>query len=277
MDLFTRILTYIFNALKGTCIQLLILLGPATLLAIGMYHITVLIQRLAMRLIGFKAWLVLFKSIGTPIHELGHAFFCLIFGHKIESIELFHPLPDGGLGSISHRYNPRNIYHQIGNFFIGIAPILFGTLLVALLAAALLGGRVFSPIQALGSQGATIAKGFTTELFARAGATMALFFNRQNFSSWQIYVFILLAFQVGHSITLSPADIRGAAKGFLYFVLLILVINLASLWSGDFLDRALLWLLPFLVMLLFTMVLVLLISAVIAILLLVLTKVLHRK
>jgi hypothetical protein len=41
----------------------------------------------------FVAWL------GTPIHELGHALFCVIFMHRIVEIEFFKPDPlTGTLG-----------------------------------------------------------------------------------------------------------------------------------------------------------------------------------
>ena len=62
--------------------------------------------------------------IGTPIHELSHAVACLIFGHKINEIKLFTLNGNGSLGYVSHSYNPRSIYHQIGGFFIAIAPFI---------------------------------------------------------------------------------------------------------------------------------------------------------
>ena len=65
--------------------------------------------------------------LGTPVHELGHALFCLIFGHKIEEIRFFKPDKDTGtLGFVYHTWNPKNPWHVLGNFFIGIGPVVLG-------------------------------------------------------------------------------------------------------------------------------------------------------
>ena len=73
------------------------------------------------------AWLVyLFGSIGTPVHELGHYFTALLFGHKVLKIELFNPKDDGQLGVVEHSYNLNSFYQRMGCFFISFAPLASG-------------------------------------------------------------------------------------------------------------------------------------------------------
>jgi hypothetical protein len=192
-------------------------LGPSLMLAILMHYLSTLIQQRTVYVLGYKTWLVLFKLIGTPIHELGHAFFCLIFGHKIDEMKLFQPSPDGTLGYITHRYNRRNLYQQIGNFFIGIGPILFGSIVILLSAYFLVDKTVFAqnqiaqemllnaPLQAFG----TAIKGL--------GNTFSVLFQAENFTHWKIYAFLYLVFAIGNSITLSPPDLKSAGMGFFIF------------------------------------------------------------
>ncbi|WP_270647096.1 hypothetical protein [Paeniclostridium hominis] len=74
--------------------------------------------------------------IGTVVHEVSHLIMALIFNHKIVKVELFRPRKykeDGILGFVKSTYNPNSIYQQVGNFFIGIAPMIFGTLTIWLL------------------------------------------------------------------------------------------------------------------------------------------------
>lgn len=72
--------------------------------------------------------------IGTPIHELGHAFMCLIFCHKINDMKLLSlNSNDGTLGYVEHSYNRKNPYAVIGNLFIGLGPIFSGLLFTLLI------------------------------------------------------------------------------------------------------------------------------------------------
>jgi hypothetical protein len=88
------------------------------------------IQRLWCWAFGSKA--IYFTGwIGTPVHELSHVVGCVIFGHEIEKVSLFKPEAETGvLGYVEHRYNSKSLLHNVGCFWIGIAP-LFGNLGVA--------------------------------------------------------------------------------------------------------------------------------------------------
>ncbi len=65
--------------------------------------------------------------IGTPIHELGHAVMCKIFGHKIVKMKLWSPRAENGVyGYVNHSYSKRNLWARFGNLFIGMGPLFSG-------------------------------------------------------------------------------------------------------------------------------------------------------
>lgn len=71
--------------------------------------------------------------IGTPIHEASHALVAVMFGHKIHKISWFQIGSDGRLGYVDHNWNRRSLYQSIGVFFIAIAPLFAGFLVIILL------------------------------------------------------------------------------------------------------------------------------------------------
>lgn len=165
--------------------------------------------------------------IGTPVHEVGHALMCLIFGHKITDMRLLMiNRADGTLGYVSHSYNPRSVYQTVGNFFIGIAPIISGISALFLSLYYLLPNsfKVFEVYLQEGvltqSFDLTFVKGF-------ACASLVLIqsiFTLSNIVNPHFWIFLLIAIGISSHMALSGADIKGAAHGLisLYVVLFIL-------------------------------------------------------
>ncbi|MBR2722196.1 MAG: hypothetical protein IKB75_05390 [Clostridia bacterium] len=95
-----------------------------------------LLSRAFARLVGFGSGIVfgVTAAIGTPIHELGHAAMCLLFGHKIVDMKLWSPTAQDGLyGYVQHSYNRKNVWARFGNLFIGVGPIFSGLGVVVLM------------------------------------------------------------------------------------------------------------------------------------------------
>lgn len=216
----------------------ILLLAPSLLLALFMQLVSSVSRSQASA--AFGSWFyVRFTALGVAVHELSHALFCLIFGHKITEMKLFSPSEDGTLGYVNHSYNPKNLYHRIGNFFIGTAPIWVGSLVLTLLAYLLLGDhwRMLAPqteIQVWNFTSLDGALRLAQELIAGFSSVGENLLQAHWWSDWQFYVFLFLAFCIGSHVTLSPQDIKGGALDFVLLLLLIYVVNLATVWAGDF-------------------------------------------
>ncbi len=188
--------------------------------------LTALCRRGFCRLLG-KAGpkILLFTGIvGTPIHELSHALMCKIFGHRIDEMKLYSPnSKDGSLGYVRHSFNPKNIYHQIGNFFIGIAPVLGGSGVLLLLMYFMV-PDVFSYVTyILGNMGNM--RGIVEMVSAIVEIFVSVFdFSNSDNVVW--WIFVVLSLMISSHMELSSADIKGSIKGLLILCGLVLTVDI---------------------------------------------------
>jgi hypothetical protein len=214
MDFSDRLFILLYNTLGACLEQIVWLFGPLFLIGFALHWISKLRDKALCSSVGEKANLYLTGWIGVPAHEMGHAIFCFVFRHKITEIKFFSPSEDETLGYVKHEYNPKSSYQKIGNFFIGIAPMLFGATVIYAMLGILL--PQYLPQELNGSIAQT-----GWEIFRN-------FFSSENLGNWRFWIFIYLSLAVSSHIKLSAADLKGASSGFITLLCLIFLVNLIS-------------------------------------------------
>ena len=193
---------------------LLIVLAPFVAFAIVIHWIERITERRLAERFGWKS--VLWTGwLGTPIHELSHAIMCWVFQHKIKEIALFEPDRNSGrLGYVVHTFDTRNRFQRVGNFFIGIAPLIGGSIALAVLLWMFYPEAARSALELTGqdAEGDAIEKsiGIATTIFGNV-------INAQNFFTPRFWVFIYLVLCVGTHMAPSPSDYEGAWNGIFIF------------------------------------------------------------
>jgi len=215
--------------LKNTSYQLIFTTGLIAVFGL----IVGLMNSAFFRLAGYKfgrTVCIATGFIGTPVHEIGHALFCLIFRHRIVEIKLYQPnSEDGTLGYVNHRYNPKSIYHQMGNFFIGFGPILFGSAALLLLMfwlvpdlfAAFKVNSNFSEVLNLNIFSFSALK-YVYDTMLGASVT---FYSFSEFGDWRWWVFMIPACSIALHMSLSVPDIKSSFAGFCFIVITLLIVN----------------------------------------------------
>jgi len=210
-----------------TVLTFVLAFGIPLLLAFIQNFISSYNERLGYRIMGKKLYFALVARIGVPVHELGHALFAVIFRHKITDIKLFDPNgPNGSLGHVSHSYNKKSLYQNIGNFFIGIGPVILGSLVLYAISALL-----FNVSTGSTEGNEQVASGQIALIFERGWALIKEIFTSGSFL--KSFIFLYLVFAIGSNITLSKPDISGAKKGFGFLALFLFILHFATLWLSD--------------------------------------------
>ncbi|AKB43340.1 hypothetical protein [Methanosarcina vacuolata] len=174
--------------------------------------------------------------IGTPIHELGHLLMCYVFRHKITKLKLFsHKEKDGTLGYVNHSWNPKSLYQNIGNFFIGMGPIFSGTIALIIGMKLLLPDSFTRVADYLTLVPAQPDQYILTKIFALTAGLFQSIFSLENLFSLNFWIYFALAIAISSHMALSKEDLKGAGRGFVTILFFILLINLVALFfNADF-------------------------------------------
>ena len=237
MQYINPILNFILQVVVATLYQLVAIFGFVIIFGLLLYFISRSTRKAFANSNLSKLDIYLTGWIGTPVHEFGHAFFCILFGHRITEIKLFSPnSADGSLGYVNHSYNKDSFYQRIGNFFIGTGPILFGSfILYALIYFCLPNYNEISRLIATNEfKGTGIfefmksAGEFITFGVKLTGSVFAL----SNLNVFTFWLFLYLSFCISSHMQLSWPDLRSMWSGFLAILVIFLFANIIAKLLG---------------------------------------------
>ena len=214
---------FLFSLFKAVAVQIAGVFGIFFVFGFILSQLQEWTHHIYQRAIGWKG--ILWTAwIGTPVHELGHAFFAKIFRHRILHISLFQPNQrTGGLGHVNHSYESRSIYQRMGNFFIGAAPMIIGSIVLIIFLYFLVPhpAAVFEPLKKGGAD--------LSQLFPAVIEALKALFVKENFHHWYFALFLYLSFCVAAHIAPSKEDRKAMWGGFAWIILLLIIANIIAL------------------------------------------------
>lgn len=209
------------------CLYLLI---PLAVCAAAIHWFERIIQRRLSTRFGWNS--VLWTGwLGTPIHETSHVLMCPVFRHRIDEVAFFEPdRKSGRLGYVRHSFHPGNWFEEMGNLFIGIAPLLGGSLvLLTLLSifypdaakAAWESGSIpetqlTMPIEMEATtsiDSSSLSDGVWQRLWLQTRAMISNLLAAADWTKPRWWIFLYLVLCVGSHMAPSRSDYQGSLKG----------------------------------------------------------------
>jgi hypothetical protein len=159
--------------------------------------------------------LLLTGLVGTPIHEISHAFVVTLFGMRVTSIAYYRPdFESGTLGYVTYAYNPKSAWHQVGIVFVGLSPLLAGAYVVHAL---------FS-IAGLPQLQSFLTSNLTAFHWADIGAWIQALYASVD-TAYELGI-IVIASMIGAHASPSKADMAGTLKATIPILILLIGISL---------------------------------------------------
>lgn len=178
--------------------------------------------------------------LGTPIHELSHWIMCKAFRHRVLEMELFEPdKRSGRLGFVRHSWNTGNWFEEVGNFFIGLAPLAGGSLALAGLLWLFYPESAVEMISTSGGRelGLTSETSALSAIIANVRSLLGELLAPANLLSWRFWLFTYLVLCVGGHMAPSRSDYDGASRGVFMVVAAITICLLLVSIMGFETDR----------------------------------------
>ncbi|MEM7452922.1 MAG: hypothetical protein AAF456_01080 [Planctomycetota bacterium] len=216
-------------------VLLVVLAAPFLVFTIIVHLLERTIQRRLAERFGWRS--VLWTGwLGTPVHELSHALMCVLFRHKIDELALFEPdRRTGRLGYVKHSFRRGNWFQELGNVFIGMAPLAGGSIALALLLWMFYPDAAGAAIES--GKGEESATGLAAAFDLMTGSALAVcseILNWQNLFTLRFWVFMYLVLCVGGHMAPSASDYAGASRGvFLLLVIVVIVVLILALVQTD--------------------------------------------
>lgn len=216
----------LITSLQTTSIQILIILaiflGFGTILAFFQKRvITIYRKYLGWSGVLMTAW------IGTPIHELGHLLFALIFRYNIKEVKLFEPNPNNKrMGYVNYSYSKYNPIHRIGEFLVGSGPLLLGSSVILILLYFLVPNSI--EILQISLQVNP------NQILKQVHHIFLKLFSINNLKNYQFWIFLYLSFAIITHISPSKRDRTNIWKGAVWLTLILIIINILGLFLFDY-------------------------------------------
>ncbi len=168
--------------------------------------------------------------LGTPIHELSHVLACLIFNHKVTEVALFQPdRKSGRLGYVQHSWSKGNWYQEFGNIFIGVAPLIGGSIALGALLWIFYPDAARAAVEAARESSSSEGGSSTSAIGQVMGSVWAIggtILQWSHLFTAKFWVFVYLVLCVGSHMAPSGSDYQGATRGALMLGLLFGAVTL---------------------------------------------------
>lgn len=161
------------------------------------------------------AWLI---APGVIVHELSHAFACVITGAKVHSMVLFR---SDGSGEVKH--GPPKLKY-VGDVMISMAPLAGGTICLLLLGMALNAPINLYSVEARGVQPGQLD--FVVGLAGLVWDDLGLAVRTTSLTDWRTYVFLYFAMCFTLGMAPSRQDLKNGSVGILVLCGLALIAHL---------------------------------------------------